>query len=172
MKINAILDVGGGGGGAIGSCTCSLRLVTSLRKLHQQTPQIQSVACSSMTQPHPLRYVFQSDMSTPNHQNAALHRVASVKAPRPPNFSRPTYIILSQCQEVFLNVLDIVIETSDDHSGTGLVSREPYVHPVLLHHLGDGLATCSDQPAVHAVVNIDLITDLFLLKSKQVGIML
>ena len=75
-----------------------------------------------------------------------------------------THVIFSESKEVFLGILHIVIKTSDDHGATGFVLGKADVHPVTLHHLGDGLPTSSNQTTVHAVVNVDLICYLFLLR--------
>ena len=68
---------------------------------------------------------------------------------------------------MFLCIFHIVIETSDEDVLAGLVTGEAYVHPEAVHHLGDGLASRTNQTTVHAMVDEDLVGDLLILGGKE-----
>ena len=73
------------------------------------------------------------------------------------------YIIFGKSEEVFFAVFHVLLQTGDGDLVTGLVTRKPYVHLVLLHHLSNGLTTSTDEATVNTVVYGDLFTDLLLL---------
>ena len=77
------------------------------------------------------------------------------------------HIIFGQCDQVLLGILHILIEAGDDDVLAGLVTREADVHLEALHHLGDGLATGTNQTAVDTRVNVEILSDLLFLEGGR-----
>ncbi len=68
---------------------------------------------------------------------------------------------------MLLGILYILNKTSDDYRRARLVSGKSNVDFELVHHFRYGLPSCSDEPAVDAMVYLQLICHLVILEENQ-----
>ena len=62
-----------------------------------------------------------------------------------------------------LSILNILLQPLDGHHITVLVLRKAYINLKLLHHLGNGLPLSPNQPAMHTMIDFNILTYLLLL---------
>ena len=73
------------------------------------------------------------------------------------------YIIFSKCEKMVLSILNVLLQPLDGNHIAVLVLRKAHINLKLLHYLGNGLPFSPNQPTVHTMINLNILTYLLLL---------
>lgn len=76
---------------------------------------------------------------------------------------KATYILLRQVEEVVLSVEHVVLLAGDHHYAVFVILRKPDVNTVVIHDALDVLSAKSNEAAVHARVDLNLLAVLAVL---------